>query len=61
MVDLVQCAGDLHDGTGLVDSYSPDGEKALPIFDQVDYDLLTIGKWHASYLCLDASANLDSG
>ena len=35
--------GDLHDGTGLTDAYTPDGEKVLPIFDDVDYDLLTIG------------------
>lgn len=40
----VSRAGDLHDGTGLTDSYSPDGEKALPIFNKIDYDLLTIGE-----------------
>ena len=38
------CTGDLHDGTGLTDAYTPDGEKVLPIFDDVDYDLLTIGR-----------------
>jgi 2',3'-cyclic-nucleotide 2'-phosphodiesterase (5'-nucleotidase family) len=40
--------GDLHDGTGLTDAYTPDGEKALPIFDEIDYDLLTIGEFRDS-------------
>lgn len=40
--------GDLHDGTGLTDSTSPDGEMALPIFDHIDFDLLTIGGKPAS-------------
>lgn len=43
-VDLLLIdTGDLHDGTGLSDATKLDGEKSMPIFDEVDYDLLTIG------------------
>lgn len=35
--------GDLHDGTGLSDTTSPDGETSNKIFDELSYDLLTIG------------------
>lgn len=41
--------GDLHDGAGLSDATTPDGEISMKIFDQVDYDLLTIGN-HELYL-----------
>jgi len=41
---FLHLTGDLHDGTGLTDARKPDGEKALPIFDKVEYDLLTIGR-----------------
>ena len=36
--------GDLHDGNGLSDAALPNGVYSNPIFDEVDYDLLTIGK-----------------
>ena len=37
-------AGDLHDGTGLSDTTSPDGALSNPVFEQLkSYDLLTIG------------------
>lgn len=35
--------GDLHDGNGLSDATSPDGILSNKIFENVDYDLLTIG------------------
>lgn len=35
--------GDLHDGNGLSDASYPDGVYSNPIFDAVDYDVLTIG------------------
>lgn len=41
--------GDLHDGTGLSDATKLDGEESMPIFDEVDYDLLTIGN-HELYV-----------
>jgi len=36
--------GDLHDGNGLSDASYPDGLYSNPIFDAVDFDVLTIGK-----------------
>jgi 2',3'-cyclic-nucleotide 2'-phosphodiesterase (5'-nucleotidase family) len=36
--------GDLHDGTGLSDATAVDGELSMPIFNQIDFDLLTIGQ-----------------
>ncbi|KAI1102414.1 Metallo-dependent phosphatase-like protein [Jackrogersella minutella] len=49
-VDLLLVdTGDLHDGAGLSDATTPDGEISLKIFDKVDYDLLTIGN-HELYL-----------
>lgn len=41
--------GDLHDGNGLSDATSPDGSLSNPIFEKIDYDLLTIGN-HELYL-----------
>lgn len=41
---LTSGAGDLHDGNGLSDTTSPDAAISNPIFEKVDYDLLTIGK-----------------
>ena len=35
--------GDLHDGSGLSDATTPNGRLSNPIFENVDYDLLTIG------------------
>jgi 2',3'-cyclic-nucleotide 2'-phosphodiesterase (5'-nucleotidase family) len=35
--------GDLHDGNGLSDASYPDGVYSNPIFDVVNYDVLTIG------------------
>ncbi len=40
---LLVDTGDLHDGTGLSDATKQDGQLSMPIFDEVDYDLLTIG------------------
>ena len=41
--------GDLHDGTGLSDATLPDGSLSNPIFENIDYDLLTIGN-HELYV-----------
>ena len=46
---LVVDTGDLHDGAGLSDATSPNGVKSNPIFENVHYDLLTIGN-HELYL-----------
>ncbi|KAI1776001.1 Metallo-dependent phosphatase-like protein [Hypoxylon cercidicola] len=46
---LVVDTGDLHDGAGLSDVTTPDGEISIKVFDQVDYDLLAIGN-HELYL-----------
>ncbi|KAJ5286623.1 hypothetical protein N7478_002309 [Penicillium angulare] len=35
--------GDLHDGNGLSDATSPNGEVTNPIFENIDYDILTPG------------------
>ena len=35
--------GDLHDGNGLSDASFPDGLYSNPIFDEINYDVLTIG------------------
>jgi hypothetical protein len=48
-VTNVANAGDLHDGAGLSDTTTPDGEISIKIFDDVDYDLLAIGN-HELYL-----------
>ncbi|KAM0515744.1 hypothetical protein ACHAPE_005823 [Trichoderma viride] len=49
-VDLLLVdTGDLHDGNGLSDATKVDGTKSMPIFDEVDYDLLTIGN-HELYM-----------
>ena len=41
--------GDLHDGAGLSDATTPNGVLSNPIFDNIDYDLLTIGN-HELYV-----------
>lgn len=46
---LVVDTGDLHDGNGDTDATTPNGVKALPIYEQLDYDVLTIGN-HELYL-----------
>ncbi|KAJ3494038.1 hypothetical protein NLG97_g4341 [Lecanicillium saksenae] len=46
---LLLDTGDLHDGTGLSDATKQDGELSMPIFDEVAYDLLTIGN-HELYV-----------
>ena len=33
----------MHDGNGLSDATKPNGRLSNPIFENVDYDLLTIG------------------
>ena len=43
-VDLLLIdTGDLHDGAGLSDATTVDGTDSMPIFDDIDFDLLTIG------------------
>lgn len=41
---LIVDTGDLHDGSGLSDATKVDGELSMPIFSEIDYDLLTIGE-----------------
>lgn len=41
--------GDLHDGNGLSDAETPDGVLSNPVFENIDYDILTIGN-HELYL-----------
>ncbi|KAI2643239.1 Metallo-dependent phosphatase-like protein [Xylaria nigripes] len=49
-VDLLLVdTGDLHDGTGLSDATTPDGSLSWNVFNDVDYDLLSIGN-HELYL-----------
>ncbi|MCJ1475518.1 hypothetical protein MMC13_004181 [Lambiella insularis] len=49
-VDLLLVdTGDLHDGNGDSDAEYPDGSLSNPIFENVDYDILTIGN-HELYL-----------
>ena len=49
-VDLLLVdTGDLHDGAGLSDATSPNGVVSNPVFEHLDYDLLTIGN-HELYL-----------
>ncbi|KAI0128403.1 Metallo-dependent phosphatase-like protein [Xylariales sp. AK1849] len=49
-VDLLLVdTGDLHDGNGLSDVTTPDGEISNTVFEKLDYDLLTIGN-HELYL-----------
>ena len=40
---LIIDTGDLHDGAGLSDATTVDGTDSMPIFSEIDYDLLTIG------------------
>lgn len=46
---LVVDTGDLHDGNGLSDASSPNGALSNPIFENIGYDLLTIGN-HELYV-----------
>ncbi|KAF2134698.1 hypothetical protein P153DRAFT_278830 [Dothidotthia symphoricarpi CBS 119687] len=49
-VDLLLVdTGDLHDGAGLSDATTPNGNVSNAIFENVDYDLLTIGN-HELYV-----------
>lgn len=49
-VDLLLVdTGDLHDGNGLSDASTPNGALSNPIFEKIDYDLLTIGN-HELYI-----------
>ncbi|KAI0852156.1 Metallo-dependent phosphatase-like protein [Daldinia vernicosa] len=58
-VDLLLVdTGDLHDGAGLSDATTPDGEVSMKIFDKAQYDLLTIGN-HELYLADVAYQALD--
>ena len=40
---LLTPPGDLHDGNGLSDASQPNGALSNIVFENVDYDLLTIG------------------
>lgn len=40
---LTTRSGDLHDGAGLSDATEPNGRVSNAVFENVDYDLLTIG------------------
>ncbi|KAI1473468.1 Metallo-dependent phosphatase-like protein [Daldinia eschscholtzii] len=55
---LLVDTGDLHDGAGLSDATSPDGEVSMKVFDKVQYDLLAIGN-HELYLADVAYQALD--
>ncbi len=44
VLELNTETGDLHDGAGLSDATSPNGLLSNPIFENIDYDILTIGK-----------------
>ncbi|TKA79736.1 hypothetical protein B0A55_04370 [Friedmanniomyces simplex] len=46
---LVVDTGDLHDGAGLSDATSPNGVLSNPIFENINYDVLTIGN-HELYI-----------
>jgi len=42
---VINFLGDLHDGTGLSDTTTPDGVLSNKVFEELsDYDLLTIGE-----------------
>ena len=51
--------GDLHDGAGLSDATTPNGRVSNIIFENVDYDLLTIGKISISFRCTPRLATSD--
>ncbi|KAH6604232.1 hypothetical protein Trco_007678 [Trichoderma cornu-damae] len=49
-VDLLLVdTGDLHDGNGVSDATKIDGTSSMPIFNEIDYDLLTVGN-HELYV-----------
>jgi 2',3'-cyclic-nucleotide 2'-phosphodiesterase (5'-nucleotidase family) len=59
-VDLIMVdTGDLHDGAGLSDATSPNGLLNNPLFEEIDYDVLTIGN-HELYLSDIAYLTADS-
>lgn len=45
--------GDLHDGAGLSDATKPNGLVSNIIFENIDYDLLTIGPIPSPPKCID--------
>lgn len=45
--------GDLHDGAGLSDATNPNGLVSNIIFENIDYDLLTIGPIPFPPICVD--------
>ena len=45
--------GDLHDGAGLSDATNPNGLVSNIIFENIDYDLLTIGPIPSPPKCID--------
>ncbi|KAF3763857.1 hypothetical protein M406DRAFT_279968 [Cryphonectria parasitica EP155] len=56
---LVVDTGDLHDGAGLSDATTVDGELSNLVFEKLDYDLLTIGN-HELYYADIAYQDYDS-
>lgn len=48
-ISNLEGTGDLHDGAGLSDATKPNGLLSNAIFENIDYDLLTIGT-AATYL-----------
>lgn len=52
---LIVDTGDLHDGNGVSDATTPDGTKSMPIFTEIDYDLLTIGACSSTKYPVDYS------
>ena len=50
--------GDLHDGNGDSDAETPDGSLSNPIFENINYDVLTIGN-HELYLADVAELTFD--
>lgn len=55
---LLVDSGDRHDGNGLSDATAPNGAKALPIFMEQAYDVVTIGN-HELYLWENSRQELD--
>lgn len=62
-VDLLLVdTGDLHDGNGLSDATKVDGTESMPIFNEIDYDILTIGMYPIwNFSTSRESANLTLG
>lgn len=55
---LVVDSGDRHDGNGLSDITTPNGERSLPVFMQQHYDIITLGN-HELYLWENSKQEVD--